>query len=474
MTPRAPSDIRVRFAPSPTGPLHLGTARVALMNWLFARGNGGAFILRIEDTDRERSSKEYERNITESLEWLGFKWDELYRQSERVERYAARLSEMLEKGAAYRCFCSQEALEEERDAQEAAGLPPKYSGKCRAIPLKEAEARAAEEPHVIRFRMPEKRVSFKDLVRGAMHFDMALVGDIVIAKGVKEPLYNFAAAVDDHEMGITHVIRGEDHISNTPKQLALAEALGFAPPRAFVHLPLIFGSDGKKLSKRDLAKSVLDYRDEGYLPQALRNFLVLLGWHPKADREVLSLDEMVREFSFERVQKSGAILNPEKLEWMNSRYLRELPEPELLNHVLPRLPEAWAKDRKKLERVLRIERERLRGISSLAEDIEFFFELPEYDSSLLLWKDSERGKTAENLSQARELLKEVEERDFTAPVVERALSSLAEREGKGGVFWPLRVALSGKKASPGPFECAEALGKKETLARVEGAEKKLS
>lgn len=473
MTPKK-IQVRVRFAPSPTGPVHLGTARAALMNWLFAKGNEGKFILRIEDTDRERSRKEYEENILESLRWLGLLWDEFYRQSERLDRYTEHLTRLLEQGSAYRCFCSPEELAAERESQEIAGIFPRYGGKCRSIPKNESERRAKLESHVIRFRMPEKKISFKDLVRGKVSFDLSLFDDIIIAKGLREPLYNFAATVDDHEMDVTHVIRGEDHLSNTPKQLALAEALGFAPPDFFVHVPLILGHDGKKLSKRDLAKSLLDYRDEGYLPNALLNFLALLGWHPKADREILSLQEMTREFSFDRVQKSGAILNLKKLEWMNARYHRELSDAEFLTQVSSLLPAAWTKESKKLERVIRLERERFRGTEDFKENIACFFELSEYEPKLLSWKDAPASKVVENLSSAHRALEAINEIDFTATVVERALKVLAEREGRGEVFWPLRVALTGKKNSPGPFECAEVLGKKEVLSRIEKALKKLS
>ena len=466
--------VRVRFAPSPTGKMHLGTARAALFNWLYARQHGGAFILRMEDTDRARSEKAYEESILEGLKWLGLHWDELYRQSERTARYVLHLKSLLASGKAYRCFCSPDELEAEKEAQVAAGFPPVYSGKCRGIAKDESEGRAKRERSVIRLHMPDKKVSFEDLIRGEVVFDLALIGDIVIAKGLEEPLYNFAVVVDDEEMKITHVIRGEDHISNTPKQIAVAEALGFSVPRAFAHLPLILGPDRKKLSKRDLAKSILDYRDEGYLPSALLNFLVLLGWHPKGDKETLSVDEMVREFSFDRVQKSGAVMDAEKLEWMNGHYLRALPEGDFRALLATRLPREWLAEEEKFERVLRLERERLKGVASLKEEISFFFETPEYDVKMLAWKDSPLKSARAVLKKAYAILAKVRESDFKKEGVALALAPLAAEYGKGELYWPLRVALSGRKASPGPFECAEALGKAETLRRITIAIEKLS
>ncbi len=466
--------VRVRFAPSPTGPFNLGNARTALINWLFAKGKNGALILRIEDTDRERSRKKYEDGILEALRWLELDWDEFYRQSERTDLYTGYLLRLLKEGIAYHCFCSPEELEAERNEQFASGLPPKYSGKCRSIPLAEAREMAARGKSVVRFRMPEKKIAFHDLIRGRVVVDTSLIGDIVIAKSESEPLYNFAAAVDDYELRITHVIRGEDHISNTPKQIALAEAMGFASPREFIHLPLILGADRKKLSKRHLAKSVLEYREEGYLPQAMRNFLVLLGWHPKEDREVLSFSEMVSEFSFDRVQKSGAVLNPDKLDWFNTHYLKELGEEELVQFVRPHLPEAWFSDASRIRKVLGIERERMRRLTELKDDISFFFELPDYDSTLLLWKGMSKERAAKNLRAEAAVIQNISDDSFSAKVFEREIAALAEREGRGEMFWPLRVALTGREHSPGPFECAEALGKGESLRRIEAAVKKLS
>lgn len=473
MTPAKKKHIRVRFAPSPTGPVNLGTSRTALFNWLFAKNLKGDFILRIEDTDKERSKKEYEENIFWTLEWLGFRPDEIYRQSERAKIYEKHLTEMLEKGVAYYCFCSEEELDAERESQLASGVPPKYSGRCRSIPKEEAAARAKKERAVIRFKIPEKKYSFTDGVRGKVTFDAGLIGDIVIAKSVSEPLYNFAVVVDDHDMEITHVIRGEDHISNTPKQLAIAEGLGFSRTPEFSHLPLILGPDKKKLSKRYLATSVKDYAGEGYVAPAVLNFLALLGWHPREDREVISVEDMVKEFSIDRVQKAGAVFNPEKLEWLNSHYLREMPAKEFVEAIAEFVPESWKKPPEKFARVMLLARERMRKLADARTETDFLFEMPEYESSLIPWKGGSLSDAKEILEKAYAVMEEIPEGNFSKEAVSEAVMPLAEKEGRGVVLWPLRVSLTGRAMSPGPFECAEALGKKETLSRITAAIKKI-
>lgn len=466
MTPKHEKKTRVRFAPSPTGPINLGTARTALFNWLFAKHTGGDFILRIEDTDKERSTKEYDEGILKTLAWLHFDYQEMYRQSERIPRYTEHLEKLLEAGKAYYCFCSEEELEAERESQLAGGLPPRYNGKCRAIPLSDARERAKKERAVIRFKIPERAIAFNDVIRGKVSFDGALFGDIVIAKSLTEPLYNFAVVVDDFEMQITHVIRGEDHISNTPKQIAISEALGFPTLPHFAHLPLILGPDKKKLSKRYLATSVLEYGAEGYLSPAILNFLVLLGWHPQNDREILSVSEMITEFSLERAQKAGAVFNPEKLDWLNTHYIRTLPTKELVESVTNFIPQSFLKEPEKLVRALVLSRDRLKKLSDAHEGIEFFFVLPDYSAKTLVWKNNGVGKTIETLTSLEKLLNAIPENDFSKEKLSVHLMPFAEENGRGETLWPLRVALSGKEMSPGPFECAEVLGKKESLARV--------
>lgn len=467
--------IRVRYAPSPTGPVNLGNIRTALFNWLFARHMGGTFVVRIEDTDRERSKKEYEENILATLSWLGLSYDEIYRQSERKELHAKKLHELLETGKAYRCFCSEETLEAEREAQMSAGLSPKYSGTCVGLTPEESERRAKTERFVIRLRVPEKKVSFQDAVRGKVTFDAALIGDIVIAKNIDEPLYNFAVVVDDNDMGITHIIRGEDHISNTPKQILIAEALGYATQPFFAHVPLILGPNRKKLSKRDFAKSVLDYKNEGYLPDALVNFIALLGWHPEQDREVLSREELISEFSLNRVQKAGGILNLEKLDWLNAHYIKKLPENVYAAILKEFTPPIWfEREPERFQRVALHIRERLRTFRAAPEEMELFFSLPEYEKNLLVWKKSDTLHAQEYLRTVKDLFEKIALADFNEAHLESVLLPLLEKAGKGDVLWPLRVAVSGKSASPGPFECAAMLGKAETLSRLEIALKKLS
>jgi glutamyl-tRNA synthetase len=466
MTPKHEKKVRVRFAPSPTGPINLGTARTALFNWLFAKHTGGDFIVRIEDTDRERSTKEHDAGILKTLAWLGFDYQELYRQSERIPRYTEHLERLLEEGKAYYCFCSEDELEAERESQLASGFPPRYNGKCRTLALSDARERAKKERAVIRFKIPERAIAFHDVIRGKVSFDGTLFGDIVIAKSLTEPLYNFAVVVDDFEMKITHVIRGEDHISNTPKQIAIYEALGFSELPHFAHLPLILGPDKKKLSKRYLATSVLEYGANGYLPSAILNFLVLLGWHPQNDREILSVEEMIAEFSLERAQKAGAVFNPEKLDWLNAHYIRSLPTQELVERVTNFIPESFLKEPEKLVRALVLSRERLKKLSDAGEGIDFFFTLSDYSAKTLVWKNDGVGKTIETLTSLEKILSAIPEGDFSKEKLSGFLMPFAEKNGRGETLWPLRVALSGKEMSPGPFECAEVLGKKETLARV--------
>jgi nondiscriminating glutamyl-tRNA synthetase len=324
--------LRVRFAPSPTGHLHVGNARTALFNWLLAHGQDGTFILRIEDTDAERSTRESEVSILEDLRWLGLDWDEgpdvdgqhgPYRQSERLHLYASYANELLAGGHAYHCFCSPQALETERQARLAAGRPPRYAGTCRDLPDETVRARlAAGERPVIRFRVPEAgEVAFEDVVRGEVSFNTEVIGDPVLVRSDGRPAYNFAVVVDDALMGITHVIRGEDHISNTPRQVLLYQALGFTPPR-FAHLSLVMGPDHTPLSKRHGATSVAEFRERGYLPEALLNYLALIGWSPGDGEELLPIDELARRFALEDVGHSAGVFDREKLAWMNRHYMK--------------------------------------------------------------------------------------------------------------------------------------------------------
>ncbi len=337
--------MRLRFAPSPTGLLHVGNARTALFNWLLARGQGGSFILRIEDTDTERSTRASEDGICADLKWLGLHWDEgpdlggpfpPYRQSERLELYASYARTLMDTGHAYWCFCSAEQLEQERAAALAAGSPPKYSGRCRTIARVDAEARrAAGEAAAIRFVIPTDRdVTFDDRVRGPVTFNTAVIGDPVIVRSDGGPAYNFAVVVDDALMEVTHVIRGEDHISNTPRQVLIYEALGLTPP-TFAHLSLVLGPDHAPLSKRHGATSVSEFRARGYLPEALVNYLALLGWSPGEGEELVAADEMARRFDVARVSHSSAVFDTEKLAWMNRHYMKVCEPDRLVGLVMP-------------------------------------------------------------------------------------------------------------------------------------------
>ncbi|MDP1706577.1 MAG: glutamate--tRNA ligase [bacterium] len=466
--------IRVRFAPSPTGPLSFGNVRTALFNWLFARRYGGEFVLRIEDTDKERSKKEFEDDLLTGLKWLGLNWDgAIERQSQRTEIYKKYLKKLLEEKKAYYCFCSEEKLDAERQEQLTRGIAPKYAGTCENLSEIIIQEKILKgEPSVIRFRMPAEIVVFNDLIRGKTSFDTGLFGDIVIAKGLEQALYNFAVVIDDFEMKISHVIRGEDHISNTPKQIMIQRAFGFTQPE-YGHLPLILGPDRKKLSKRYLETSFNQYAAEGFLPEAMMNFLVLLGWHPAQDREVVTKEEMLKEFELDRVQKGGAIFNLQKLDWFNSHYLRQLDNAELLERLKSFVPATWLKENSRLIRLIKIEKSRLKNLKEFGEENTFLFEMPDYSFELLSWKETPVNKTEANLEAALILIESWPDENFTDTEFQNKLNDIALKNGRGETFWPLRAALSGQKNSPGPTEIMEILGKTESVVRIKNALKKL-
>ena len=461
-------DIRVRMAPSPTGKLHIGTARSALFNYLFAKNRNGKFILRIEDTDLERSDLQFEKDVVESLTWLGIEWDEFYRQSTRIEIYRKYLEKLLKEGLAYYCFCSEDELEMKRQEQMARGAAPKYNGKCKLFSEQETETKLAKgEKAIIRFKGPVKKIRFNDLIRGEIEFDSSLIGDFSIAKSLTSPLYNFAVVVDDFEMQISHVIRGEDHISNTPKQMLLQEALGFSHPK-YAHLPLILGPDKSKLSKRHGAVAVSDYRKEGYLPETINNFMAFLGWNPDTDRESFLIKDLIKEFSLEKVQKSGAVFNIQRLDYLNGYYIRQKPIKELAVLCQPYLPKT---DSGYLEKIVAIYQERLKKLSEIKELADFFFKyIPEYDKELLTWKGMDDKELEKTLCKVNNILCKITEAEWTKENLNNALMPEAEKTGdRGRLLWPLRVALTGKKASAGPFEIAEILGKEKTLFRIKKA-----
>lgn len=473
------STIRTRIAPSPTGFLHIGTARTALFNYLFAKKYGGEFVLRIENTDLERSKPEYEEDIFEGLKWLGIDADESpenrgpygpYRQSERIESYKKYTEQLLADGKAFYCFHSERELAEEKEKLLAAKKPPLHLCEFRELDPKKAETlKESKNDYIIRFKIPPDRVIvFKDLIRGELTFKSGLLGDFSIAKRSAVPLYNFAVVVDDQEMKISHVIRGEDHISNTPKQLLLIEALNFDMPQ-YAHLPLILALDRSKLSKRSSMFSISDYKED-YLPETLLNFMVFLGWNPGDAREFFSKEELVREFSLERVQKSGAIFDLQKLLWMNGEYIHKKSPRELWNVDAFRLHFQTAMGGAKvtqdyIEKIIALEQPRLKQLSEIRERTDYFFREPQYEKELLRWKNMSDAEIFDSLERSEKIISSLNGQTQRENIEKAFLEEISKGD-KGVLLWPLRVALTGKKASPGPFEIMEILGSEEILKRI--------
>ncbi len=483
-------NIRVRMAPSPTGPLHIGTARTALFNYLFAKKYNGKFILRIEDTDKERSKPEWEKEIIDGLLWLGISWDEgpdkggnfgPYRQSERIDIYKNYLEKLLQEEKAYWCFCSGQEIEAFKQERLSMGKPPIYKCHCADLSKEELAQKQKNQDGVIRFKTPKIEVSFEDLIRGKITYNGSLFGDMVIAKKLDEPLYNFACVVDDYKMQITHVIRGEDHISNTPKQILLALALGIESPK-FLHLPLILGPDKAKLSKRHgTTTSIKDYQQQGYLPEALINFITLLGWNPGTKEEIILLENLKKDFSYEKIQKSGAIFNAQKLDFLNGYFIRKTPLEKLTELCLPYLIKAGlvksgGVEIEKIAPMIALYQERLKKLSEITELIDFFFlENLQYQKELLRWKEVGDSEILANLDKLIKTLSNIKEQDWTEKTINEAILPIAnEINDRGKILWPMRVALSGKKASAGPFEIAQVLGKEKTLQRIQLAITKLT
>lgn len=493
---KIPKNLRTRIAPSPTGFLHIGTARTALINYICAKQNNGHFILRIEDTDLLRSDLKFEQDIIEGLKWLGILWDEgpdiggehgPYRQTQRTDTYKKYIKQLLAENKAYHCFCDEKELEQQRELMMAEGVSPKYSGKCASRTKEDAEEKIKKgEKSIIRFRVPNKKIIFHDLIKGKIEFNTELMGDITIAKNEDTPLYNFAVVVDDYEMKINLVIRGEDHVSNTPKQILMQAALEFNTP-IYAHLPLVLGSDKRKLSKREGAVSIIEYRNQGYLPEAMINFLILMGWNPGTDREVFSMDDLVEEFKIEKFQKSGAIFNIQKLNWLNSYYIRQKDIAELTELCLPYLEQSGLikKENGKyitsdtneeisaewLGKIISLEKERIKTLSDISGAVDFFFFdiIKISNPAILIWKKSDKEKALQCLGETLEAFREIEFGKFEQLDIKTALQPLVEKYGNGDVYWPLRVALSGKGASPGPLEIAEVLGKDKTVRRLKYA-----
>ncbi|HMP67161.1 MAG TPA: glutamate--tRNA ligase [Candidatus Paceibacterota bacterium] len=428
-----------RFAPSPTGVLHIGNTRTAFFNYLFAKKYDGKFILRVEDTDTERSKKEYEENIKESMNWLGLDYDEFYRQSDRSEIYKEYLQKLIDSGNAY-------------ISKESTG----------------------DRTEVIRFKNPNKKITFDDMIRGPITFDTQELGDFVIAKSLTEPLYHLAVVVDDHQMGITHIIRGEDGISNTPRQILIQDGIGAIKPK-YAHLPLILGQDKSKLSKRHGAVSITEYRNLGYIKEAILNHLAMLSWNPGTDQEIFTMNELIKEFSVEKINKSAAVFNIEKLDWFNKEHLKKVDQTELNNLILEKLKRISGFDynnAEKIQKLLPIIKERLSKISDIDKmisdgELEYFFNLPKYEIEKIIWKKSDKKDTIEYLSEILSRLQNSSEDNFSSTEnIKNIIWDYAEQKGRGQVLWPLRFSLSGREKSPDPFTLVFVLGKTDTINRI--------
>ncbi|MBW7957731.1 MAG: glutamate--tRNA ligase [Deltaproteobacteria bacterium] len=455
--------VRTRFAPSPTGYLHIGGARTALFNLLYARRHKGKFVLRIEDTDVARSTKESIQAILDGMEWLGLNWDEgPFFQSKRFDEYRKRAEDLLAKGHLYRCYCTPEELESRREAAMKAGRPPMYDGRCRE------RTDQPDLPFALRFRVPPGVTSFKDEIKGVISFENSTIEDLVVLRSDSTPTYNFCVVVDDAEMAMTHVIRGDDHINNTPKQILLYRALGYEVP-VFAHLPMILGSDKTRLSKRHGATSVMAYKEMGYLPHALVNYLARLGWS-HGDQEIFSLEELVDKFSLESVGKSSGVFNPEKLLWLNQHYIKSSPPEELAPLMLPFWKELGvdASGDTRLPAIIKTLQERARTLKEMAEGSLFYFRgVVDYDP-----KAREKFLTPESAELFDDLLKRLSALpSFTEKELEAAFNSLLETRGLklGKLAQPVRVALTGGTVSPGIFETLSAMGRDLAIKRLKDA-----
>jgi len=508
--------VKTRFAPSPTGMLHVGSLRTALYNYLFAKHNKGDFILRIEDTDKARFVEGSIENLAQILSLTKLKYSEgvfvnndgkivqkgdfgPYIQSERLNIYRKYVDELIKNDYAYFCFCSQERLEKMRKDQQAKKMAPMYDGKCRELEKKEIQKLLNKKtPYIIRLKIPKEGFT-KDLIYGKIKIENKIIDDQVLMKSDGYPTYHLANVVDDHLMEISHIIRGEEWLPSTPKHILLYKAFCWDIPE-FAHLPLLLNPDKSKLSKRQGDVAVEDYFKKGYLPEALLNFILLLGWNPKTEEEIFSLDEMIKRFDLSGVNKTGAIFNTEKLDWINGAYIREMDLGDLTELCVPYLEEAGlleeitnpklqitnksqnskfkvqssgeVVDFEYLKKVVLLEQERMKKLSEIGELVKFIFvDKLEYEKELLIWKKMSFEEVKNNLELVYSELEKINEKDFEKNNLEKVLRDLMEREGikAGELLWPLRVALTGLKGSPGPFEVGDVLGKERVLERVKFA-----
>jgi len=472
--------VRVRFAPSPTGYLHIGGARTALYNWLFARRNRGIFLLRIEDTDEVRSTQEFLGGILESLRWLGLDWDEgpddniekgeygPYFQIKRQHIYKKYIDQLIAEGKAYYCYCTPEELETMRQTAMMNKLSPKYDGRCRNLNEEERNNKTNEgRKPVVRFKMPQEGVTkFYDHVRSEVEFKNALLDDFVILKSSGIPPYIFACVIDDHLMEITHVIRGDDHLSNTPRQVQLYNAFGWTPPQ-FAHISMILGQDNARLSKRHGATSVMEYKKNGYLPEALFNYLALLGWSTEDSQQIFTKDELKEKFSLDRCAKNPAVFDQQKLLWMNGEYIRKMDVREFVKQSKNFVPSVSGYDERYIDTVIGFEQEKIKTLTEIPGRVDFFFkDNIEYEQKAM-------DKISKN-SQSKEILKEIRERiekmsDYTKEELDKLFRAYAEEKGlkTSLVFHSVRVAVSGRLAGPGLFEMIELLGKDRVLKRID-------
>lgn len=441
------SQVVTRFAPSPTGNLHSGSYRTAIFAYLYARKNNGTFVLRIEDTDKERSQKQYEDNILDSLQWLGLEHDVFVRQTENAKRHTEILEKMIADGHAY---ISPEA------AKDGSGV------------IKE----------IVRFKNPNIDVTFTDEIKGTVTMNTTDLGDFVIAKNIHEPLFHLAVVVDDFDEGITHVIRGEDHVSNTPRQILIQRAIG-APTPIYAHLPLVLGIDKQKLSKRKGALAMTEYRDLGYLPQALLNMVSMVGWNPGTEEELFSKEELIQVFDLHQVQKSPAVFNPEKLDWFNREYIKQLSINQQMEYIKRFIPETLSFSDGMLEKLVPVITERMNCFSDVqkmaeAGELGYYTTVPEIDFEKLSWKGEGNELAKKHLTEVVTLMNSLNEDQWNAESIKAAVWSYAESAGRGNVLWPVRFALSGRDKSPDPFTLAAILGKEETITRLTNVCKKIS
>lgn len=473
------NNIRLRFAPSPTGFLHIGNLRSALFGYLLSKSLGGDFLLRIEDTDQKREVEGAVESLIKIMDWVGIKFDEgphlpgkfgPYVQTQRLNIYNEHSEKLLKEGKAYRCFCTEQRLTEMREKQQAEKLPPRYDRACRSLSIEESDTRAKNgEAYVIRQKMPlEGEVKVYDELRGEISFKNSDLDDHVLIKSNGIPTYHFASVIDDHLMEISHVTRGDEWLPSFPKNILLYKAFDWTPPK-FIHLPLILNKGGGKLSKRQGDVFVEDYRQKGYLPEAIINFCALLGWHPKTEQEIFTLTELVQEFSVDGMGISPAVFDLDKLNYYNGYYIREKTDEELAILCRPYLEENGINTEKiDLNKVMKVSRDRLKTLADISSLAHYFFQEPRYEEALLAWKDVSFEKAKDNIKELEVILENIQENDWTKEHLEEEVFMYLKTNDKknGDYLWPWRVCLSGEKNSPSPFEIAWVLGKQGTLDRM--------